>query len=75
MRILLTFTGFHDPYPVGPVGQDEQAGPIISFVSPASFDIVVLFSIPNTQENTEATRVALEDVTPDTDVQVINLPM
>ncbi len=75
MRILLTFTGFHDPYSVGLVGQEEQAGPIISLLSSVNFDIVVLFSTPSTQDNTEATRKALENGTPDTEVQVIDLPL
>lgn len=26
MKVLLTFTGFHDPYGVGLVGDEEQAG-------------------------------------------------
>jgi hypothetical protein len=43
MKILLTFTGFHDPYAVGLVGEDEQPGPILSLVGAKSFDRVVLF--------------------------------
>ena len=30
MDVLLTFTGFHDPYAIGLVGQEEQPGPILS---------------------------------------------
>lgn len=32
MRVLLTFTGFHDPFSMGLVGQTEQAGPILSLL-------------------------------------------
>lgn len=45
MNILLTFTGFHDPYAVGLVGQEEQPGPILSLVGARVFDRVILFSV------------------------------
>ena len=32
MKILLTFTGFHGPYPLGLVGEEEQSGPILFLV-------------------------------------------
>lgn len=59
MRILLTFTGFHDPYSKGLVGEDEQPGPIISLLRARSFDLVYLLSTPNTEKNTAATVEAL----------------
>lgn len=59
MDILLTFTGFHDPYAVGLVGQEEQPGPILSLVRAKSFDRVILFSTPGAEKNTLATREAL----------------
>jgi len=58
MDILLTFTGFQDPYAIGLVGQDEQPGPILSLVAARSFDRIILFSTPNTEKNTTATRGA-----------------
>lgn len=61
MRILLTFTGFHDPYAKGLVGEDEQPGPIISLVNARSFDLVYLLSTPNTERNTTATAAALKN--------------
>ena len=36
MNILLTFTGFNDPYSLGLVGQDEVPGPIPSLISSRS---------------------------------------
>jgi hypothetical protein len=33
MDVLLTFTGFHDPYFKGLVDQEEQPGPILSLLS------------------------------------------
>jgi hypothetical protein len=52
MKVLLTFTGFHDPYVIGLVGQEEQPGPILSLVGARSFDRVILFSTPNTEKHT-----------------------
>ncbi len=31
-KLLLTFTGFQDPYSLGLVGEDEQPGPILSLL-------------------------------------------
>ena len=59
MDILLTFTGFHDPYAVGLVGQEEQPGPVLSLVRVRSFDQVILFSTPGVEKNTLADREAL----------------
>lgn len=75
MKILLTFTGFHDPYAVGLVGQEEQLGPILSLVGTRSFDRVILFSTPGTEKNTQATREALRSLHPELTVEVRDLPL
>ncbi|MBI4640400.1 MAG: sigma 54-interacting transcriptional regulator [Candidatus Tectomicrobia bacterium] len=75
MRILLTFTGFHDPYAMGLVGREEQAGPILSLASARSFDRIILFSTPSTEENTLATRDALRSLYPAIDIEVRDLPL
>lgn len=75
MNILLTFTGFHDPYSIGLVGQEEQPGPILSLVKARSFERVILFSTPIMEKNTLATREALRSLLPALDVQVRNLPL
>jgi hypothetical protein len=36
MNILLTFSGFQDPYTIGLVDQQEQPGPILSLVGAKS---------------------------------------
>jgi len=64
MKVLLTFTGFHDPYAVGLVGQEEQAGPVLSLLSARAFDRVVLFSTPRTEKNTQATQKTLRSLYP-----------
>lgn len=61
MRILLTFTGFHDPFAKGLVGEDDQPGPILSLLNARSFDLVCLLSTPNTQPNTIATAAAVAE--------------
>ena len=42
MNVLLTFTGFHNPYAVGLVGQEEQPGPILSLVGAKLFNRIIL---------------------------------
>lgn len=75
MNVLLTFTGFHDPYGLGLVGQEEQLGPILSLVGEKSFDKVVLFSTPNTEKNTTATEKALHTLYSGLIVEVHHLPL
>jgi len=70
MNVLLTFTGFNDPYSLGLLGDDKQWGPILSLVAERSFDRIVLFSTPNTEENTRGTRDALQSLYPAIQVEV-----
>ena len=72
MRILLTFTGFHDPYSKGLVGDDEQPGPVLSLLQVRSFDRVYLLSTPNTERNTAATAAVLKGRV---DFKVVALPL
>jgi len=72
MRVLVTFTGFHDPYSLGLVGEEQQAGPIISLVNARSFDHVVLISTPNTQENTTTTESVVKALHPELGVSIID---
>mgnify|MGYP000026841120 CR=1 FL=1 len=59
MDVLLTFTGFHDPYFKGLVDQEEQPGPILSLLATRSFDHVFLFDTPSTQRVTGETKDAI----------------
>lgn len=72
MRVLLTFTGFHDPYSLGLVGEEQQAGPIVSLVQVKRFDHVVLISTPNTRRNTVDTEAALSALKPGLEVCVVD---
>jgi transcriptional regulator with PAS, ATPase and Fis domain len=75
MNILLTFTGFHDPYAVGLVGREEQPGPILSLVGARSFDQVILFSTPNAEKHTRATEKALRSLYPSLKVEVRDISL
>ena len=75
MNVLLTFTGFHDPYAVGLIGQEEQAGPILSLVATIPFNRVILFSTPRTEKNTSATQDALSTLYPKMVVEVRDFPL
>jgi transcriptional regulator with AAA-type ATPase domain len=57
------------------LGQDEQPGPILSLVAARSFDRIILFSTPSTEENTSATRDALRSSSPKTGIEVRDLPL
>src|SRR5262245_65708080 len=75
MNVLLTFTGFQDPYAIGLVGEEEQPGPILSLVSARAFDRIILFSTPLTEKNTLATRDALQSSYPRVALEVRDLPL
>ncbi len=75
MDVLLTFTGFQDPYAIGLVGQEEQSGPILSLVAARSFERIILFSTPNTEKNTTATSDVLRSLYPKIGIEVRDLPL
>ena len=70
MRILLSFTGFHDPFASSGVVGSEQEGPVLSLIRLRGFDQVYLFSTPNTVVNTSSTVAALRDRYPKLSVTV-----
>ena len=73
MDVLLTFTGFHDPYFKGLVDQEEQPGPILSLLSMRSFDHIFLFDTPTTQKVTEETNEAISRLYPGSKVHVLEI--
>lgn len=74
-RALLTFTGFHDPYSKGLVGQEDQRGPILSLVAEEAFDRIILFSTPATENITLATETELAQIAPDTTTEIRDVPL
>jgi transcriptional regulator with PAS, ATPase and Fis domain len=75
MDILLTFTGFQDPYTISLVDKEEQPGPILSLVREKSFDKIILFSTPRTDKNTSTTKEALQVSHRNVDVEVRDLAL
>ncbi len=73
MDVLLTFTGFHDPYFKGLVDQEEQAGPILSLLTTRSFDHIFLFDTPSTQRITTETKDAIIKLHTGSEVRVIEV--
>jgi hypothetical protein len=73
MNILLTFTGFHDPYFKGLVDQEEQPGPILSLLTVHPFDQVILFDTPTTKKVTEDTKKAIACLYPKSKIEVLNI--
>jgi transcriptional regulator with AAA-type ATPase domain len=74
-KLLLTFTGFQDPYSLGLVGEDEQPGPILSLLRTKSFDKIILFPTPRTEKNTSATRNVISSEFPDIEIEIRELPL
>lgn len=75
MKTLLTFTGFHDPYSMGLVGQEQQPGPILSLAIAKSFGRIILFSTPSVQAHARETLQALNAVCPKTAVSIVEIPL
>jgi DNA-binding NtrC family response regulator len=75
MDILLSFTGFHDPYAKSLISNDELPGPILSLVKAKSFQKVILFATPRTQTNTSETKKTIEINNPFSAVEVVNLDL
>jgi len=74
-HVLLSFTGFQDPYALGLVGEEDQPGPILSLLNERTFSKIILFSTPKTSKNTSDTVRALKELYPDFNVEVLDLPL
>lgn len=72
MDILLTFTGFHDPFFKGLVDQEDQPGPILSILSAKSFNTIYLFNTQTTEEITEFTANVINEMYPVIQVIVLD---
>jgi len=75
MRVLLTFTGFHDPFFKGTINDDELPGPIVSLLTHRHYDRVILFDTPGTQEVTDLTRRAIAGISKDISVSIKKIPL
>lgn len=75
MNILLSFTGFHDPFVPTAIEGEMDTGPVLSVVGERSFDHVYLFSTPRLAERSEETRKAILDRKANVKVTVLEVPL
>ncbi len=75
MDILLTFTGFHDPYSKGLVDQEEQPGPILSLLNVRRFEHVFLFDTPTTREISRNNKEAISALYRECEVHVLDMKL
>lgn len=75
INVLLTFTGFHDPFFKGLIGQEEQLGPILSLLSLRLFDKIYLFDTPATQKITKNTQKAILKQYKNSEVEVLGVDL
>jgi len=71
LEVLLTFTGFHDPYSKGLVDGAEHPGPILSILNAHYFDHVFLFDTPKTREITQNTQKAISEIHSQSHIHVV----
>ncbi len=75
MKVLLTFTGFHDPFTTSRTSGEATAGPVLTVVAERSFDRVYLFSTPKTLEISEKAAQAIEERHPGIEVTILDVPL
>lgn len=75
MSVLVTFTGYHDPYSLGVIGDELQAGPVISLAQAMDFDRVILISTPNMCKSSIETESVLKSLKPETEVIVVEIAL
>lgn len=75
MNVLLTFTGFQDPYSKSLQSENDQTGPILSLLAVREFDRVVLFSTPNTIEQSTQTMAAIHERHPAVEVEISHVEL
>ena len=74
-RVLLTFTGFHDPFVPTATEGVVEAGPVLTVVAERPFDAVYLFATPKTLEISSATRTAIREKHKGTKVEILDVPL
>jgi sigma54-dependent transcription regulator len=72
VKILITFTGFNDPYAKSVVEGAEKNGPILSLLAVRAFDHVFLLATPGTTALTEETAAAIKGT--DVTIRCLHLP-
>ncbi|MGA9453658.1 MAG: sigma-54 factor interaction domain-containing protein [Verrucomicrobiia bacterium] len=75
MKILLSFTGVHDPFAKVSVTGEQQAGPVLTAASAQQFDCVHIFSTPDTAEVSKQTKEELQKRNPSLTVEICDVPL
>jgi DNA-binding NtrC family response regulator len=75
VNVLLTFTGYHDPFAASGSEGDSQAGPVLTVVAERRFDRVYLFATPRTAEISEQTAAEISKRSPTTTVKILEVPL
>src|ERR1043166_7709904 len=72
MKVLITFTGSHDPYSSSLVQGEEQPGPVLSLIAARKFEHVILLSTPKMNGTTDQTAAAV--IGPAVSIRAVVLP-
>ncbi len=75
MKILVTFTGYEDPYTDGLIDDTQQLGPILTLLGAKPIDSVILLGIPGLKVHTEKTVEAIRDRFPSIGLEEIDIPI
>lgn len=75
MEVLLSFTGFHDPFAETALDGGQQTGPVLTVIAERNFDKVRLFLTPKLVEKTEATRAAIKARHAGVEVELLEVPL
>jgi transcriptional regulator with AAA-type ATPase domain len=75
MKILLTFTGFHDPFSEGPIAGERETGPVLTVNAERHFDRVYLLSTPSTEQVTAQVQEELLKRHADRKVETCDVPL
>lgn len=75
MKILLSFTGFHDPFAEAPLAGEKETGPVLTVTSERQFERIYLFSTPSTSDITRQTREELLRRNNQLQVDICDVPL
>jgi len=75
MKILLTFTGFHDPFSETSIVGETETGPVLTVAAERTFEAVYLFTTPNTAGISEQTKQELKKRNKGLNVEICPVPL
>jgi sigma54-dependent transcription regulator len=75
LKVLLSFTGFHDPFAASAATGEMGARPVLTVVAERVFDRVYLFTTPKVAEISERTAEAISERHPGVKVVILDVPL